>query len=139
LDPEGASPSFHWEEREQDALDPRPGHVRSPGEEASERDLYEPDWRDRVRALFSEEEWHCVTHKGSAVTRLSARAALAEALGLSEDRLEIRCSDGVPGRRVPLPFLDGEPLAVDLSLSHHGRFSAWTFNDQRTDSAGRTR
>jgi len=76
---------------------------------------------------FSSAEWECVTHRASALTRISARRALAVALGVTESRLEIRCGPGLPGRRIPSVWLDGEETAADLTLSHHGRFLAWAF------------
>jgi len=76
---------------------------------------------------FSAMEWACVTHRASGLTRILARKALAAALGISEDLLEIRCGPGSPGRRIPSVWREGEEVPVDLSLSHHGRFLAWAF------------
>lgn len=76
---------------------------------------------------FSDSEWECITHRASALTRILARKDLADVLGVAEDLLEIRCGPGPPGRRIPAVWLDGNRLAVDLSLSHHHRFLAWTF------------
>jgi len=80
-----------------------------------------------LQGHFSSEEWECVTHRASALTRISARRALAGALGIAESRLEIRCGPGLPGRRIPSVWMDGEENAADLTLSHHGRFLAWAF------------
>ncbi|MGW8264835.1 MAG: 4'-phosphopantetheinyl transferase family protein [Longimicrobiales bacterium] len=92
------------------------------------------EWQDETRGSaagleehFSALEWECITHRASALTRIRVRRDLAEALGVSEDLLEIRCGPGSPGRRIPTVWLDGNPLAVDLSLSHHNRFLAWAF------------
>ena len=76
---------------------------------------------------FSASEWECVTHRASALTRLAARESLASVWDVSEKRLEIRCGPGLPGRRIPSVWLDGEELPADLTLSHHGRFLAWAF------------
>jgi phosphopantetheinyl transferase (holo-ACP synthase) len=81
------------------------------------------DLQDR----FSTSEWECVTHRASALTRLAARESLASFWDVSEKRLEIRCGPGLPGRRIPSVWLDGEELLMDLTLSHHGRFLAWAF------------
>jgi phosphopantetheinyl transferase (holo-ACP synthase) len=100
-------------------------------------DVGTPDgrWKVALRERFSAPEWACIIHESSARTRLGARASLARKMVLEEERLEIRCGPGVPGRRVPLVFLDGHPLSVDLSLSHHGELLAWAFIDGRVDSA----
>jgi hypothetical protein len=76
---------------------------------------------------FSSSEWECVTHRASALTRLAARESLASVWDVPENRLEIRCRPGPPGRRIPSVWLDGEELPVSLTLSHHGRFLAWAF------------
>ena len=81
-------------------------------------------------------EWECVSHAGSALCRLEARTALAEALGMAEDRVEIRCGPGTPGRRVPLAYLDGQPVPVDLTLSHDGPFLARAFLRTSGEVAG---
>lgn len=78
---------------------------------------------------FSPQEWVCVTHRASALTRLAARKALASTRNVPEGRLEVRCGPGLPGRRIPSVLLDGEEIPVDLTLSHHGRFLAWAFLD----------
>jgi hypothetical protein len=93
------------------------------------------DWRTTLRARFSPREWRCVSHEGSAVTRLAARRALAASLAVEEDRIEITCGPGSPGRRIPIVLLDGGETSVDLSLSHHGRLSAWVFS-VRTPEGG---
>lgn len=84
-------------------------------------------WKDRLRGHFTEREWCCVSHRSSALTRLAARRALASALRVPQDHLEIGCDPGLPGRRIPRVFVRGRRTEVDLSLSHHGRFQAWAF------------
>jgi phosphopantetheinyl transferase (holo-ACP synthase) len=86
---------------------------------------------ETLKAHFSPREWDCIPHPTSAVTRLAARRSLAEALDVDEARLEIVCRSGVPGRRVPLVLLDGEPTNSDLSLSHHRTLLAWAFTAPR--------
>ena len=81
------------------------------------------DLQDR----FSASEWECVTHRASALTRLAARKSLASVWDVPEERLEIRCRPGHPGRRIPSVWLGDEELPVDLTLSHHGHFLAWAF------------
>jgi hypothetical protein len=83
-----------------------------------------------LQAHFSPLEWRCVTHRASALTRLLARRALAQARGVPEEILEIRCGPGAPGRRIPSVWLRGKALPVDLTLSHHGRFLAYAFLSQ---------
>jgi hypothetical protein len=80
-----------------------------------------------LKNRFSSSEWECVTHRASALTRLAARESLASVWGVPEQRLEIRCRPGHPGRRIPSVWLGSEELPVDLTLSHHGRFLAWAF------------
>jgi hypothetical protein len=80
-----------------------------------------------LEGRFSPLEWECVTHRASALTRLGARKSLAAAWKVPEEKLEVRCGPGPPGRRIPSVWLDGEDLKVDLTLSHHGRFLAWAF------------
>lgn len=82
---------------------------------------------DPLEPRFTAREWRCVSHRYSALTRLAAREALSRNLGVEEKRLEIRCGPGDPGRRVPLVFLDQEPVPVDLTLSHDGPVLAWAF------------
>ncbi len=85
------------------------------------------DLPESLRSRFSREEWSCVSHRASALARLEARRELAVALDIQEGRLEIRCGPGMPGRRVPLAYLDGAPLPVDLTLSHDSSLLAWAF------------
>jgi hypothetical protein len=80
-----------------------------------------------LRGVFSTEEWDCVTHRASALTRIRAREALAVRLGVEVMDLQIRCRDGLPGRRIPTVWLRNREIPVDLTLSHHGAFLAWAF------------
>jgi phosphopantetheinyl transferase (holo-ACP synthase) len=82
---------------------------------------------DDLRQGLSSKEWDCVSHNASALTRLSAKAALAKALEVGEGRVEIRCGNGRPGRRVPLVFVDGKERPLDLTLSHDAHLMAWAF------------
>ena len=61
------------------------------------------------------------------MARMAAKRALASSLGAPEEELEITCDPGTPGRRIPRVKLEGKPLEVDLSLSHHGLLVAWAF------------
>lgn len=106
-DPIGAAPEVAW------------GVVRREEEAGGSREA--------LRSHFSPEEWRCVSHDVSALARLEARKALAVVLDVEEDRLEIRCGPGDPGRRVPLACMDGAPLPVDLTLSHDLPLLAWAF------------
>jgi hypothetical protein len=85
------------------------------------------EWKEELEPEFTPAEWACISHKASALTRLAARRSMADTLGLPETDLEISCGPGKPGRRIPKVLLRGEELAVDLSLSHHGRLLAWAF------------
>lgn len=78
-----------------------------------------------LMARFSRREADPVHSLASAAVRLGARGALAAALGVVEDRLEIVCAPGVTGRRPPFALLDGAPAPADVSLSHHGDWIAW--------------
>ena len=81
----------------------------------------------KLRGLFSTDEWNCVTHRASALTRIRVREALAVRLGVEVMDLQIRCRDGLPGRRIPTVWLRNREIPVDLTLSHHGAFLAWAF------------
>lgn len=88
----------------------------------------DPDPAAPVEALvtrLSERERRAVHSRGSALVRLAARGALAQALGVEEERLEVVCGDGPKGRMPPEALLDGAPAPADVSLSHHGRWLAW--------------
>ena len=85
----------------------------------------EDGWETRLRPRFSDREWGCVYSRPSAVTRLLARASMALTLGVGETRLEIVCGPGNPGRRLPHVLLDGKESGSSVSLSHHGKLSAW--------------
>lgn len=80
---------------------------------------------DELMARLSGREADPVHSLASAAVRLGARGALAAAMGVEEDRLEIVCAPGVTGRRPPFVLLDGAPAAADVSLSHHGDWIAW--------------
>lgn len=84
-------------------------------------------WREALMPEFSPREWHCVSHRASALARLAARSSLAVTMGVEEETLEIGCGGGQPGRRIPKVLLRGREIPVDLTLSHHGRLLAWAF------------
>ena len=87
----------------------------------------EEAWKESLKLHFSQLEWECVSHRHSALARLAARSALASSLQVDESELEIGCGPGKPGRRIPLVFLRGKEVPVDLTLSHHGRLLAWAY------------
>lgn len=93
--------------------------------------------KEDLESRFTAEEWECVSHRRSAASRLEARRALAESLGVEEGRLEIRCAPGPPGRRAPLTFLDGRRAFLDLTLSHDGPFLGRAFLRQPYRAQGR--
>jgi phosphopantetheinyl transferase (holo-ACP synthase) len=62
----------------------------------------------------------------SAAARRLAIAALASWLAVKQDELEI-----VREQRIPHVRWRGQPLPVDLSLSHHGRFVAFACAGRR--------
>lgn len=98
---------------------------------AEELDASGAPWADELEVLlrrFTQREADAVHSRASAAVRLGARAALAEALNIEEARLEIVCSPGARGRRPPRLLLDGEAIAVDLSLSHDGAWIAWAWS-----------
>jgi phosphopantetheinyl transferase len=76
---------------------------------------------------LSEREQGAVHSLASAAVRVAARAALAAAMGVDEDRLEIVCDPGPHGRRPPRVRLDGASTGADVSLSHAGRWIAWAY------------
>jgi len=102
--------------------------------------LDDPDrpWAGPLEALemqLSERERDAVYSLHSAAVRLGARADLARALAVGEERLEIVCDPGPTGQRPPRVFLDGERAAADVSLSHDGRWIAWVlWTDHQTEN-----
>ncbi len=80
---------------------------------------------DELMRRLSPREAEAVSSRPSAAVRVAARAALAGSLCVGEERVEIVCAPGSPGRRPPFVLLDGSPAAADVSLSHHGRWIAW--------------
>ncbi len=107
---------------------PDPGHDVPPfiwGYQETEGP--EADWKESLKPHFSALEWECVSHRLSALARLVARSSLASSLEVNESELEIGCGPGRPGRKIPLVFLRGKELPVDLTLSHHGRLLAWAY------------
>jgi len=81
---------------------------------------------DDLMSRFSERELDAVRTRRSAAVRLAARASVAERLGVAEERIEIVCDPGTFGRRPPRVLLDGAPADADVSLSHDGRWIAWS-------------
>ncbi len=84
------------------------------------------DWRRLWRGRFTEAEWRSVHSFPSAAARIRAREALAGPLQLSEGDLEIVTGPGPIGRAPPVLLVGGRPFPGDISLSHHGRFVAWS-------------
>ena len=85
-------------------------------------------WQGTMESLkqrLSEREAEAVHSHTSAAVRLGARAALARAMSVEEERLEIVCEPGLTGRRPPRVFLDGAAARADVSLSHDGSWIAW--------------
>ena len=81
---------------------------------------------DDLMRRFSVRELDAVRTRRSAAVRLAARASVAERLGVAEERIEIVCDPGTFGRRPPRVLLDGAPADADVSLSHDGRWIAWS-------------
>lgn len=75
---------------------------------------------ERLDARVAEVDAESVEAPSIAVRRL-AKSVLSVRLGVDAARLTI----GRREARIPVLGLDGERLAVDLSLSHHGRFVAF--------------
>jgi phosphopantetheinyl transferase (holo-ACP synthase) len=76
---------------------------------------------------FTSRERASIHSHASAYVRLLARTALANTLGVEENRLEVVCGAQPTGRVPPTVYLDGRPAPVDLTLSHHGRLVGWAF------------
>jgi phosphopantetheinyl transferase len=88
----------------------------------------DPAPRDPLEALIvrlSERERAPIHSRASALVRLAARTALAEALEVEEGRIAVVTREGPRGRMPPEVLLDGNPAPADVSLSHHGRWFAW--------------
>lgn len=80
---------------------------------------------ETLRSRFTPRELDAVYSRHSAAVRLGARSALAAALGVHEERLEIVCDPGPTSQRPPRVLLDGRRGKIDVSLSHDGRWIAW--------------
>jgi hypothetical protein len=90
---------------------------------------------EELLTRFTDREADAVHHVQSALVRLSARSALANAIGADESRLEIVCEPGPTGRRPPRVYLDGAAAAdLDVSLSHDGDWIAWAYSAASGDS-----
>lgn len=98
-----------WDVAEAGAVDPDPGL----------------DLDALVRRHLHEAERPPVHSRPSALVRLAARRALAEALAAPEARVAVVCPGGPAGRVPPVAHLDGQRAPADVSLSHHGRYLAW--------------
>ncbi len=85
------------------------------------------DWRAALRREFTAREWDSVHSYPSALVRLRCRRALADALAIRQEQLEITTRPGPSGRTPPVLLIRGDPAGTDLSLSHHGRFVGWAF------------
>ena len=75
---------------------------------------------------------HSPQGPGRAVRRI-VRERVADRLGVSAKDLEVRRE-----ARVPKLWLRGEPLAIDLSLSHHGGLVAFAFASSAATGPGRS-
>ena len=62
----------------------------------------------------------------SQAVRRHALPAFAEFLGVSEKSLKIDRPNQPDPRQPPRLFLDGRPAPIDISLSHHGHWVAWS-------------
>jgi phosphopantetheinyl transferase (holo-ACP synthase) len=91
---------------------------------------------EELEARFTERERDAVYSLQSAAVRLGARADLASALSVDEERLEIVCDPGPTSQRPPRVLLDGHRAKADVSLSHDGRWVAWVICTDK-DSGGR--
>jgi phosphopantetheinyl transferase (holo-ACP synthase) len=100
--------AVEWGWGQDSALDPDPGGAM-----------------EALLARLTERERGRVHSRASALVRLAAKAALADALGVERERVEVVSREGPKGRIPPEVLLDGEPARADVSLSHHGRWLAW--------------
>jgi len=91
---------------------------------------------DALLERLGEGERDAVHSRASALVRLAARTALATALDIAEDRITLICAEGPRGRTPPVVYVDGLPVPVDLSLSHHGRWLAWAIRLSRPRPPG---
>lgn len=76
---------------------------------------------------FSPPERATVHTPEAALVRIRAREAIARHLGIRTERVRIVRADEAGSAGPPAVEVDGEPVPVDVSLSHHGGFVAWAF------------
>jgi phosphopantetheinyl transferase (holo-ACP synthase) len=91
-------------------------------------DAPEAPWNgaeEKLRGRFTDRELDAVYSRQSAAVRLGARADLANALEVDEERVEIVCDPGPTSQRPPRVMLDGVLARADVSLSHDGEWIAW--------------
>lgn len=93
----------------------------------------EEEWARFLEFHFTEAEANPIHSLPSALVRLLARGEAATALGVEESRIQLICGEGPKGRTPPRLLVDHGPAALDVSLSHHGRFIAWVLSP-RSDS-----
>jgi phosphopantetheinyl transferase (holo-ACP synthase) len=91
------------------------------------------DWQGFLDLHFSPREADPIHSVPSALVRLAARRDAAEALGADESRIELICGEGPKGRTPPRLLLDGDPIQLDVSLSHHGRYIGWVLSPTHPD------
>jgi len=82
-------------------------------------------WEEFLAFHFTPQEADPIHSIPSAMVRLAARKEAARVLSAPEARLQLICGEGPKGRTPPRLLLDHEPVALDVSLSHHGRYIAW--------------
>jgi len=107
-----------------DTTDARLHTGLAPAVLASAREA-QPPLDEILRERFSDLERPAVHSAAAARVRLEARAHLARLLDVREERLQIVCQGGAPGRTPPVVLLDGRRAPADVSLSHHGRWVGW--------------
>ena len=103
--------------------------LRDTRAELARLDESEAPWSgglEELRGSFTPRELDSIHSESSAAVRLGARHALAQALRILPDRVEIVCKPGPIGVRPPFVLVDGHPSDADVSLSHDGRWVAWS-------------
>jgi hypothetical protein len=95
----------------------------------------ETEWSGFLEFHFTAAEANPIHSLPSALVRLLARGEAATALGVEESRIQLICGEGPKGRTPPRLLVDRDPAALDVSLSHHGRFIAWVLGPRSSSKA----
>lgn len=77
---------------------------------------------------FTEAERTSISRAESALVRSFCKKSIAKALEISPARLQIIRPVKQTKTQPPFLLVDGQKTAIDITLSHHGRYLGWAFS-----------